>query len=214
MYRRRNPQGVGVKSSTKGILIVAGVVIVIVAVALAVASGSSSSPGASASDPSTALGNLAVAQSALATTAPDAKLLVVQMAESATTTSSPTWEFLFGSPETDMGYLVYAADGAVMTSMEYGTLGLSADEWSEVPDLGLWKVDSSEAYDKALAASGASGTPTGYFMGFLTYLSAEDTSTVDAFQWNVWFDPGSSGATENLILVDTSTGKTTVTDSP
>lgn len=195
------------------LVLILGAIAVVAAIAAGIViwGGKGSTP--SSADPSTAMGSYSVAQSVLATTAPDARLLVCQMLESVSTTGTPYWAYLFGSPATDMGYLVYASAGSVMTWSQYGSLGLSADEWAKVPSLDDWKVDSDAAYSKALGASGATGTPLGYFMGLVTYKAAEDTSTIKPFEWNVWLDPGTSGATQNLILVDAKTGKTTVTDS-
>lgn len=200
-------------NSKKKVVLVLAVVALVAAVAAGVVILGGHSASTTASDSSTAMGSYDVAQSALTTAAPDAKLLVVQMLQSVNATGTPYWAYLFGSPSTDMGYLVYATAGSVMTWSEYGSLGLSAAEWAKVPDVKGVKIDSDEAYSKALAVSGATGTPNGYFMGLMTYKSAEDTSTVDPFQWNVWFEPGSSGATSNLILVDAKSGKATATAS-
>lgn len=200
-----------VQKRTQQVLILVAVVLVLAVVAGILVAGKG---GTGSRDANSALGNLEVAQSALATAAPDARLLVVQMMESVPTTGTPYWAYLFGSPSTDIGYVVYASAGEIMTWSEYGALGLTEDEWASVPDAKAWKVDSNQAYEKALKASGATGTPLGYFMGFVTYKSTEDTSTIQPFQWNIWLDPGTSGATENLIIVDAKTGKTTVTDTP
>lgn len=159
----------------------------------------------------TALGSLSAAQSALSTMAPDARLLVVQTASSVTPTGTPVWVYLFGDPKTDKTYLVYATDGQPMGgAQEYGTAGLSETDWKDVPDEYEWTVDSDDAYSKALAASGATGDPAAYMMGLMTYKSSADTSTVEPLVWNVWFDPGSSGATENTILVDAESGDASV----
>jgi len=162
----------------------------------------------------TALGTLPAAQSALATAAPDARLLVVQTASSVTATGTPVWVYLFGDPETDKTYLVYASDGQSMgAAQEYGTAGLSEAEWKDVPDTYTWKVDSDDAYTKALAASGATGDPAGYMMGLMTYKSSADTSTVEPLVWNVWFDPGPSGATQSTVLVDAQSGDASIAES-
>jgi hypothetical protein len=158
----------------------------------------------------TALGNLAKAQSALSTTSPDAKLLVVQTAQPVTTTATPVWGYLFGSPSTDKTYMVYVSNGQSMGAKEYGTTGLSKDEWAKVPGSEAWKVDSDAALAKALPLSGAKGAPAAYVMGLLTYKPKNDTSTVEPFVWNVQFDPGSSGATSKTILVNATTGAASV----
>lgn len=201
----------------KQILILGGVALaaaILVGVLYFTGSGKLGSSGGTVSGgTSTALGTLSAAESALTTTAPDAKLLMVQTLTSVPTTGTPQWAYLFGSPSSDKGYVVYASDGKVMTTMEYGAMGFSADEWKNVPDIGSWKIDSDKAYSKALAVSGAKGTPAAYFMGLITYKSTEDTSSVQPFEWNVWFDSGSSGATSNRITVDAKSGKATVTNS-
>lgn len=191
------------------LLVVSALAAAAALVVMGVLAGCSGSGGAVASGP-TALGSLSAAESALATSAPDARLLMVQTAQSAATTGTPVWAFVFGSPATDMTYLVYTIEGKVMTAGENGQAGLSADQWADVPETAAWKIDSDTAYEKAFAASGGSGTPAGYFMGLITYKSATDTSTVEPFQWNVWIDPGTTGATTSKILVDAKSGKATV----
>ncbi len=158
---------------------------------------------------STAIGGIEAARSALSTIAPDAKLLVVQTAEGTTPTATPVWAYLFGSPATDATYLVYVTDGLVMSAAEYGTAGLAAEEWTLVPGLDDWLIDSDEAYDSALEISGATGDPTAYYMGLQTYLPASmaETATAEVFTWYVYFDPGESGATTSTIRVDANTGE-------
>lgn len=151
--------------------------------------------------------------STVATAAPDARLLAVQMLESDTLTSTPAWAYLLGSPSTGMGYLVYTIGGRVIGSEDYGELKLTEQEWSKVPAKVEVRVDDDEAIQKALDASGAKRLPAGYYMGLLTYKSADDTSPVEAGKWSIWFEPGDSGATADLILVDAKTGKVTVTSS-
>ena len=158
----------------------------------------------------TALGSLSAARSSLSTMAPDAKLLIVQMAQGATPTDTPVWAYLFGSPSSDKIFAVYTTGGKVMQAQEAGTGGLSADQWKDVPGTEYWKVDSDEAYKKAVAVSGASGDPAGYYMGMLLYKSPEDTSTVKPFVWQVFLEPGKSGATTSTIEVDAKTGSAAV----
>jgi len=159
---------------------------------------------------STAMANLTVAESSLSTMAPDAKLLVVQTAEGVAPTATPVWAYLFGSPSTDKTYVVYAGAGKSMGAQEYGTAGLSKDDWSKVPTSDGWKIDSDSAYTKAFAVSSAKSDPSQYYMYFLTYKPSTDTSTVEPFVWNIQFDPGESGATTNTITVDAKTGETAV----
>jgi hypothetical protein len=174
---------------------------------LLIVAGCGSSTG-TAPKGSTAKVSQTIAQSALSTMAPDAKLLLVQTAEAVTATSTPVWGYLFGSPTDNKTYIVYVTAGEVLSASEYGTAGFSADEWSSVPGTGAWKIDSDVAYEKALAVSGAKGTPSAYEMGILTYVppSWEDSATTKAFVWNVMFEPGASGATTGVIEVDAASG--------
>lgn len=155
---------------------------------------------------------LSKAQSALSTTAPDAKLLLIQTAGAVTPTSTPVWAYLFGSPKTGELYVVRVAGGAAMPPSVYGKAAdLGTFEWDKVPNLDQWKVDSAEAYDKALKASGAKGDPRQWVMGFLTYVpKTESTQTATPFMWSVQFDPGTSGASPNVIEVNATTGETKV----
>jgi hypothetical protein len=159
---------------------------------------------------------LPAAESALSTTAPDAKLLLVQVAQAVTPTSTPVWAYLFGSPKTDKLYVVRVADGQAMPPTDYGSAKqLGSFDWTKVPNLDQWKIDSNEAYDRAYKASGAKSAPPQYVMGFLTYVpKTEATSTATPFVWAVQFDPGSSGATPNVIDVNATTGETKVQAAP
>lgn len=177
--------------------------------AIALLAGCTSGAGSAKAGP-TALGSIEAAKSALSTMAPDAKLLVVQTAQAVEPTGTPMWEFLMGSPKTDKVYAVYVSGGKSLGAQEYGTAGLSTDQWKAVPTLDEWKTDSDAAYKAALAVSGAKGDPAAYLMGFLTYKPSTDTSTIEPFVWNVVLDPGTSGATTSTILVDAKTGKASI----
>ena len=183
------------------------VMLVLVAIVL---SGCLPASGSKAKSGGTAQGSLSVARSALATTAPDAKLLVVQTAQAVLPTASPVWGYLFGSPSTDKTYMVYVSSGQSMGAQEYGTAGLSASEWPKVPGTDSWKVDSDAAYAKALALSGAKGQPAAYMMGMVTYKPVASTSTIEPFVWSVQFEPGASGATTRAIDVNAMTGATSL----
>ena len=193
---------------------IAFVAVLALAVALLAGCGKAASTTTSTPVPKggTALGSLAIAKSSMTTTAPDAKLLVVQTAEAATPTSTPVWGYLFGSPANDKIWVVYVANGVSMGAQEYGTAGLSKTEWAAVPGTDGWTVDSDTAYTKALAASGAKGAPAAYMMGLLTFKPTSDTSTVQPFVWSVQFDPGASGATTSSINVDAKTGVATLAE--
>lgn len=162
-------------------------------------------------DKGTAMGALSVARSALSTMAPDAKLLLVQTATTVTTTSSPVWAYLFGSPKSNKTYVVYIAEGKSMGAAEYGDAGLSADEWKKVPGTDAWKIDSKAAYDSAVKAAGAKGDPAGYNMGMLMFVPASaEANTSKPFIWYVQFDPGTSGVSTATVEVDAKTGKASV----
>lgn len=162
----------------------------------------------------TAISGIEVARSSLSTTAPEAKLLVVQTAAAVTTTSTPVWGYLFGSPKTDKTYVVYVADGEVTRSGEYGKAGLSAKEWAKIGSADAFTIDSDEAYTKALAVSGAKQgvLPPRYLMGLQTYVSAKNAKESGAapYTWYVVFDPGASGATSSTIDVDGNTGQAAI----
>lgn len=182
------------------------VLVALLALTAGALSGCGGSKEAAVQSGPSALGSLGAARSALSTMAPDAKLLVVQTAQAATATSTPVWVFLFGSPSNDKTFAVYTQNGQTMAAQEYGTAGLTDEQWGQVPGTGDLKVDSDDAYAKAVAAGGAKGDPAGYMMGLTTYKPAEDTSTVQPFVWQVQFDPGESGATTGTITVDAKTG--------
>jgi hypothetical protein len=159
---------------------------------------------------------LPAAESALSTSAPDAKLLLVQTAQAVTPTSTPVWAYLFGSPKSEKLYVVRVTNGAAMPPQEYGSAKqLGTFDWTKVPNLDQWKIDSNEAYDRAYKASGAKTPPPQYVMGMLTYVpKTEQTSTAQPFVWAVQFDPGSSGATPNIVDVNATTGATKVQPPP
>ena len=192
--------------------IVAAAVLAVVLLSMLTGCGNKSEKSTPTGD--TAQAYIPVARSALSTMAPDAKLLLVQMADATTPTSTPVWVYLFGSPKSDKTYVVYVDQGNAMPATEYGTAGLSADEWKKVPSEDTWKVDSDEAYDKALEASGAKGDPLAFFMGLQTYVpeSIAATATVKPYIWYVSFDPGKSGATTSTIEVNAKTGSTKVAE--
>ncbi len=159
---------------------------------------------------------LPAAESALSTSAPDAKLLLVQTAQAVTPTSTPVWAYLFGSPKSEKLYVVRVTKGAAMPPQEYGSAKqLGTFDWTKVPNLDQWKIDSNEAYDRAYKASGAKTPPPQYVMGMLTYVpKTEQTSTAQPFVWAVQFDPGTSGATPNIVDVNATTGATKVQPPP
>jgi hypothetical protein len=152
----------------------------------------------------TALDALPLAQSALSTTAPDAKLLVLQPAQAVTPTATPVWAYLFGDEKRDKTFLVVVADGEVVKATEYGTVGLSKTQWAEVPDVSEWKVDSDAAYATALSSSGQDGTSP-YQIGLQTYVpkSEEQTQAAKPMMWYVYIGEETSVP----VIVDARTGK-------
>lgn len=149
---------------------------------------------------------LSAATSALSTTAPDAKLLLLQTEGAVTATSAPVWSYLFGSPKDDKTYIVLVKDGKAMPASEYGTAGLEKAEWAKVPGADAWKIDSDAAYKTAQAACGAEATAA-YTIGLITHIpEAETTSTTKPLVWYVSFDPASSAST-GTVQVDAKTGE-------
>ena len=157
----------------------------------------------------TAKGAFDIAKSTLATTAPDAKLLVVQTGSVVTSTAAPVWQYLFGSPKTDTVYAVTVQSGAA-TATPYGSAGLKAAEWNAVPGIDVWKVDSNEALQKALAAYPNATVATAYLMGFVTYTPKASTSGTKAMVWDVTFDPATLGKeTTSTVHINATTGAVT-----
>lgn len=153
----------------------------------------------------TAKDDLPLAVSALATIAPDAKLLVVQTGNVVTATSTPVWSYLFGSPKSGKTYLVEVKDKKPSPVVQYGTAGLKTNEWALIPPTSDWKTDSNTAYATAVKAAQVFGD-TAYTMGFLTHIPASDTSsTTKPMVWYVSFDPASNPATRT-VMVDIKTG--------
>jgi hypothetical protein len=174
---------------------------------LAVLAGCSNTSTAATPKAGTARAGLPIAQSALSTMAPDAKLLLVQTTTSVTPTTTPVWGYLFGSAGSDKTYVVYVTGGKAMPAAEYGTAGLEATEWASVPGTEGWKIDSDAAYEKAVAASGMNAKPAAYVMGMITYVPAADaTATTRTFTWYVSLDAGDGSGTATTVEVDAKTG--------
>ena len=188
--------------------IVLAVALVVSFSAVLVGCGSPASKTAPSS--TTAKGALIVAQSTLATTAPDSKLLVVQTGSVVTSAAAPVWQYLFGSPKTNTVYAVTVQSGAATTT-PYGSAGLTAADWKAVPGIDKWKIDSNEALQKALAAYPNATAATAYLMGFVTYTPPKATkSTTKAMVWDVTFDPATLGKeTTSTVHVNATTGAVT-----
>jgi hypothetical protein len=176
---------------------------------LAALAGCASQPQAAAG---TAKSNLPLAQSRIATTAPDAKFLLVQTGNVVTATSTPIWTYLFGSPKSGAIYAVMIQNGNASAPAPYGTAGLSAKEWAEVPGIDAWKVDSDAALDKALASASLQGKAVPYAMGMVSYVPKAATATVEPFVWNVVLDPeATGGAKPKTVSIDAATGQVKAT---
>jgi len=164
------------------------------------ATSSSTTTGTTAKD------NLPKAVSTLSTAAPDAKLLVAQSYDAITATSTPGWEYLFGSPKSGKVYAVLVMDGKSQF-MEYGSADLTAAQWAEIPSTDEWKIDSDVAVQKALAVY-PNGKNAAYYPGFVTYVPpTQKGPTSQPMTWYVRFDPASKGsAATSTVLVDMRTG--------
>lgn len=182
------------------------VILTVVAFA-AVLTGCNKESATTAGDTNTAMAGVKVAQSSLSTTAPDSKLLLVQTANVVTATSTPVWQYLFGSPKDGSIYAVTVKDGKVMTTQPYGTAGMDEAEWDKVPAASEWKIDSDKALANALKINEDNTKTTPWAMGFVTYVpkSAATSATIDPLVWSVAFDPQGSGS--NTVDVDAKTGK-------
>jgi hypothetical protein len=160
----------------------------------------------------TAKSNLPLARSSIATTAPDARFLLVQTGNIVTATATPVWTYLFGSPRTGTIYAVMVRDGNASAPMPYGTTDLSAKEWASVPGVDGWKVDSDVALDKALASASLQGKQVPYAMGMVSYVPKTSTATVEPFVWSVVLDPEpKSGSKTRTVSVDAATGEVKAT---
>ncbi len=158
-----------------------------------------------------ALESLPAATSALATMAPDAKLLFIQSGNSKEPTQAPVWGFLFGSPSSDKTYIVYVRDGKAMRPSEYGQAGLAKGEWPKVASADAIKIDSKAALDSARSKAGATDKDA-YSIALVVHVpAAETTTTTKPMVWYVSFDPA-SGAASGTVEVDARTGDVTTMD--
>jgi hypothetical protein len=179
-----------------GLMLVAGLV----------AGCSNTSTPAASNDATGAKQAVAVAMTTLSTTVPDPRLLVGQTAGAITATSVPVWQFLIGNPKTDMIYAVQVENGKGQWQ-PYGSASLTATEWAAVPPLTAWKVDSTEAHQKAVALH-TSAKSAAYMLGFVTYIPKKSGATsTPAMTWFVAFDPSQQGsAPTSTVNVDMATG--------
>lgn len=191
-------------------LVLSAAAMLTISVVLA-ACGTTAAEKPAASGP-TARGGLGVARAALSTAAPDAKLLLVQTVQPATETSGPVWGYLYGSQQADTTYLVYVQDGELIQVQKYGQVGLSAQQWAEVPGDDDWSIDSDQAVKAAAQALGATSTPGAFLMGMQTYVP-ETTATAQVAKPLTWYislpSAMMSGDVSGTIMVDAKTGEVT-----
>jgi len=186
-----------------------GALVLALALALSVALVGCNKTDKKAGSGGTAMDNIEVAKSSLSTTAPDAKLLLVQTANVVTATSTPVWQYLFGSPKDGSIVAVTVEKGKVTATQPYGSAGMDAAEWKLIPDSAEWKIDSDEAFAAALKIDKKATDKTPWAMGFVTYIpkSAASSTTIDPFVWSVALDP--QGTAPSTVDVDAKTGKAT-----
>ncbi len=160
-----------------------------------------------AASPITAKQAFAIAQSTLASTAPDGKLLLGQSAVPTIPTPSRDWEFLIGSPKHDALYAVFVHDGGGRFE-DNGAAHFTKAEWAAVPGPDAWRIDSDVALAKALAVH-PQGKGANYFMGFVTYKPKADAPLKARFmKWVIGFDVNVEGnAPTSTVLVDMFTGE-------
>lgn len=183
-----------------------GALVLALALALSVALLGCNKTAEKATGGKTAMDNVEVAKSSLSTTAPDAKLLLVQTANVVTATSTPVWQYLFGSPKDGTIVAVTVENGKVTATQPYGSAGMDEAEWKLVPDSADWKIDSDKAFAAALKTDKKATDKTPWAMGFVTYIpkSAASSTTIDPFVWSVSLDP--QGTAPSTVDVNAKTG--------
>jgi len=200
------------RNTPKSVRMLLALVLLVGALALAACSSSSQTSSSSSTSSTTAPTGttakdlLPKAMSELSTAAPDGKLLVCQSFQPITTTSTPGWEYLVGSPKSGKVYAVLIMGGKTQF-MEYGTAGLSPDQWTQIPSVDEWKIDSDVAHEKALTVY-PQGKNAAYYPGFVTYVPKNQQNSNNVpMTWYVRFDPSSRGnAATDTVLVDMRTG--------
>ncbi len=181
-----------------------------VAVALMLSGCGGDSTEATTPEGMTALQALQVAKKSIEPVAPDAKLLIVTTAQVVEPTATPVWQFLLGSPKTNMTYAVIVNEGQPMAS-PYTTATLTPGQWAALPDVADIKIDSDEAHRKALKAY-PDGSDHIYVINLATGEPGVPTSGLTTpMSWVVMFDPTrASGEQTSTVQIDASTGKVTI----
>jgi hypothetical protein len=134
------------------------------------APSSAASPvaGSLGSGADTAMGYYRIAYKAAKAAAPDAVFFVVQVPTVATTTPSPSWDYLFGSKKTNRVYLVTVTKAKAAKPQDLGASSLAAAQWATIPSVTAWKIDSDVALAKASATykqRTGKAVPAKYAMG-------------------------------------------------
>ncbi len=184
-----------------------GALVLALALALSVALIGCNKTADKAAAGNTAMDNVEIAKSSLSTTAPDAKLLLVQTANVVTATTTPVWQYLFGSPKDGTIVAVTVEKGKVTATQPYGSAGMDEAEWKLIPASTDWKIDSDKALAAALKSDKKVTDKTPWAMGFVTYIpkSAASSTTIDPFVWSISFDP--QGPAPTTIDVNATTGE-------
>lgn len=156
-----------------------------------------------------------VALSTLETAAPGGKLLGGETVARITATGTPMWQFLVGSPKDNSVYVVLVNNGRAQWR-QWGSVTMKTEEWSKVPTMTAWKVDSDAARTKALALH-PEGKNAKYSSSFMTYLpEAAVDKPVVPMQWVISFGPLPKGskAPTSTVIVDMVTGAASFAKAP
>lgn len=184
-----------------------GPLVVALALALVLGVSGCKKQAAETEEAPTASGYLPVAESAVETSAPDARLLLAQAAGDTRSPNSTVWTYVFGSPESGKMYSVSVSNGTAMGVLDAGMAPLQDSEWASVPETGSWTIDSDEAYAKAVEASGIEGEPTEFSMLLNTYTPKSSETGAKAMVWYVSLSTGTD--TGDVIQVDAKSGEAT-----
>jgi hypothetical protein len=158
-------------------------------------------------DTRTAKGAAMLALSSMPTSVPNPKLLLCQTIAPTEVTRTPIWQFLIGSPKDNQSYNVII-NGGVAQSRKLGKIVMKPKEWTKVPSLKDWKIDSDVAHTNALNVY-PDGQNATYISSFLMYTSEAATHTVSpAMTWVIDFNPASRRKknASSTVMVDMRTG--------
>lgn len=184
------------------------VLLVLALVVLLAAAACGSKASKQAASGGTASGNLKAAESAVTTATANMKLLMVAI-DSTTTSDKPVFTYIFGSPDNGQMYSVSITNGKTMGAVDAGPAPLKESEWASVPKDGSWKIDSDEAYDKAIKKSGIKDTPAAFSMLLNTYSPESSKGNAKPMTWYVSFSTTGASDSASLFEVDAMTGDVT-----